>query len=259
MTGEHRKGVTGLPNPRGEVSGMAKFGVLVFPGTNCEIDVLRVLRDLLHQDAELVWYEERDLERYDAVILPGGFSYGDYLRAGAMARWTPVIEAVYAAAEKGRLILGICNGFQILTEAGLLPGALQRNRHLRYVCGWTHVRVERTDTPFTSAYRKGQVLRIPISHGEGNFYADPDALAEIEKRGQVLLRYATPDGQLTETANPNGSLHHIAGIMNTAGNVMGLMPHPERACEAVLGSEDGCGIFASMIHYLTKGRVFHVG
>lgn len=238
---------------------MARFGVLVFPGTNCETDMLRVLRDLFNQEADLVWYQDRDLARYDAIILPGGFSYGDYLRAGALARWAPVVDAVAAAAAKGRLILGICNGFQILSEAGLLPGALQRNHHLRYVCDWTHLRVERVDTPFTSAYREGQVLRIPISHGEGNFYADPGTLAAIEERGQVVLRYATPDGQLTEASNPNGSLHHIAGIMNEAGNVMGLMPHPERACEAILGSEDGRGIFASMIRYLTEGRMFHAG
>ena len=238
---------------------MAKFGVLVFPGTNCEMDMLRVLRDLFHQEADLVWYQERDLSVYDVIILPGGFSYGDYLRAGSMARWAPVIDAVSNAAAKGRLILGICNGFQILTEAGLLPGALQRNRHLRYVCDWTHVRVERADTPFTSAYQEGQILRIPISHGEGNYYAAADTLAVLEKRGQVVLRYATPEGQINEGFNPNGSLHNIAGIINEDGNVMGLMPHPERACEAILGSEDGRGIFASMLHYLTEGRVSHAG
>ncbi len=238
---------------------MAKFGVLVFPGTNCEMDMLRVLRDLYHQEADLVWYQERDLSVYDVIILPGGFSYGDYLRAGSMARWAPVIDAVSNAAAKGRLILGICNGFQILTEAGLLPGALQRNHRLRYVCDWTHLRVERIDTPFTSAYREGQVLRIPISHGEGNYYAAADTLAALEKRGQVVLRYATPEGQITEGANPNGSLHNIAGIINEDGNVMGLMPHPERACEAILGSEDGRGIFTSMLYYLTEGRVSHAG
>jgi len=236
---------------------MARFGVLQFPGTNCDMDILRVLRELFHQEAELVWHRERDLSGYDVIILPGGFSYGDYLRAGSLARWSPVIEAVADAAAKGRLILGICNGFQILTESGLLPGALQRNRHLRYVCDWTYLRVERDDTPFTSAYQKGQVLRIPISHGEGNFYADASTLDEIEKNGQVVLRYVTPAGEVREEANPNGSLHHIAGIINKQGNVMGLMPHPERACEKILGSEDGCGMFASMIQLLTEGRVGH--
>jgi len=238
---------------------MAKFGILLFPGTNCEMDMLRVLRDGLEQDAELVWYRERDLSKYDAIILPGGFSYGDYLRAGALARWSPVIEAVAEAADKGRLVLGICNGFQILTEAGLLPGALQRNRQLRYVCDWVHVRVERNDTPFTSAYDKGQVLHIPISHGEGNYYADAATLAELEARGQVVLRYVNAAGETTDDANPNGSLNNIAGIRNAAGNVMGLMPHPERACEAILGSEDGRGMFISMIHALTEGRMGHVG
>lgn len=238
---------------------MAKFGILRFPGTNCEMDMLRVLRDGLGQDAELVWHRERDLSKYDAIILPGGFSYGDYLRAGALARWSPVVEAVAEAAEKGRLILGVCNGFQILTEAGLLPGALQRNKQLRYVCDWVHVRVERNDTPFTSAYGRGQVLRIPISHGEGNYYADAATLAGLEARGQVVLRYVNAAGEATEDANPNGSLNNIAGIRNKAGNVMGLMPHPERACEAILGSEDGRGMFISMICALTEGRMGHVG
>lgn len=237
----------------------ARFGVLVFPGSNCDMDALRALREVMEQEAEFAWHRDRlSLEQYDALIVPGGFSYGDYLRAGALARFSPVMESVANFAEHGKLVLGICNGFQILTEAGLLPGALQRNNTLRFECGWTHLRVENTDTPFTNHCQPGQVLKIPIAHGEGNYFADPETLAELNRNRQVVLRYATPTGEVTPDANPNGSLENIAGIINKAGNVMGLMPHPERATEALLGSEDGRYIFRSMIRFLTEGRLARV-
>lgn len=236
----------------------ARFGIVVFPGTNCEMDTYHVLTRVLGQDAAYVWHQDRDPDPCDCLILPGGFSYGDYLRTGAIARFAPVMERVAEHAARGGLVIGICNGFQILCEAGLLPGAFQRNRSLRFVCGWTHVRVERTDTPFTAACSPHQVLRIPVSHGEGNYYADPETLARLEARGQVLFRYATPDGEITPEANPNGSVANIAGITNEQGNVLGIMPHPERAAEAVLGSEDGRFVFLSVIRYLSEGRAVRV-
>lgn len=234
-----------------------RFGVVVFPGTNCEMDTYHALTHVLGQDAGYVWHQETDLSRYDALVLAGGFSYGDYLRTGAIARFSPVMNAVAAFAEAGRLVMGICNGFQILCEAGLLPGALQRNAHLQFRCDWSHLRVENAATPFTGACRPGQVLKVPVNHGEGNYFADPETLAELNRNGQVLFRYCDPDGSVTPGASPNGSLENIAGIMNKAGNVMGMMPHPERACEAILGSSDGQAIFASVIDYLT-GRAAHV-
>lgn len=236
----------------------ARFGIVVFPGTNCERDTYHVLNRVLGQDAAYVWHRDRAADPYDCLILPGGFAYGDYLRTGAIARFAPVMERVAEHAARGGLVLGICNGFQILCEAGLLPGAFQRNRSLRFVCGWTHVRVERTDTPFTAACSPGQVLRIPVSHGEGNYYADPETLAHLEARGQVLFRYATPEGAVVPEANPNGSVANIAGITNEQGNVLGIMPHPERAAEAVLGSEDGRLVFLSVIRYLSEGRAVRV-
>lgn len=216
-----------------------KFGVLVFPGSNCDRDVLYVTRDLLKQPTRMVWHEETDISDLDVVIVPGGFSYGDYLRCGAIARFSPVMQATIEHANKGKLVLGICNGFQVLTEAGLLPGALVRNRDLHFICDRVPLRVERTDTPWTQFYQKGEVITLPIAHGEGNYYADADTLARLEDNGQVLFRY--------EGENPNGSLNNIAGICNEKGNVLGMMPHPERASDKMLGGTDGFKLFEALL------------
>jgi len=229
-----------------------KFGVVVFPGSNCDEDAFHAAKDVFGQDAEYLWHKDTALKGADVVILPGGFAHGDYLRTGAMARFSPIMGAVRGFAERGGRVLGICNGFQILLEAGLLPGAMLRNRGLKYRCEHVHLRVEQTDTPFTAAAVAGQVLRIPISHGEGNFFADPETLEVIERSGQVVFRYCGADGRVTADANPNGSLHNIAGIANARGNVVGMMPHPERACEPLLGSDDGLAIFRSAIHALAR-------
>lgn len=214
------------------------FGVVAFPGSNCDTDALHVVRDVLGAKAQLLWHKDRDLKGSDVVILPGGFSYGDYLRCGAIARFSPVMEEVAAFAKKGGRVLGICNGFQILTEAGLLPGALLRNASLRFICAEVSVRVENASTPFTAGMKKGDVLRMPIAHAEGNYFLDDDGLKRLEGQGQVVLRYVE---------NPNGALADIAGIVNETGNVMGMMPHPERAAEAVLGSVDGLKLFTSLM------------
>lgn len=224
-----------------------RFGIIVFPGTNCDADTLWVLRDVLQQPAEPVWHEDTDLSRVDAVVLPGGFSYGDYLRAGAIARFSPVMRAVSELAAAGQPVLGICNGFQVLVEAGLLPGAMMRNTGLRFVCKDVHLRVENADTRFTRACRPGQRLRLPIAHNEGAYYADPETLARMKANGQIVLRYCDAEGRVTPVANPNGSVDHIAGICNEAGNVFGLMPHPERASEPLLGSADGLLLFESLL------------
>jgi phosphoribosylformylglycinamidine synthase len=211
---------------------------------------MHALTTVLGQSARYVDHRESDLSEFDAVILPGGFAYGDHLRCGAVARFAPVMEAVTRLADRGGLVLGICNGFQILQEARLLPGALLRNDSCEFRCEWVHLRVERAESPFTRECRPGQVLRIPISHGEGNFYADPETLESLEQGGQILFRYATPDGRLTPGANPNGSLRNIAGIVNARGNVLGMMPHPERACEPLLGGADGLWILRSAMRAL---------
>ena len=226
-----------------------RFGVVVFPGTWSDGDCFHVLQDVFHQPVEYVWHKETDLSSFDCVILPGGFSYGDYLRAGAIARFSPVMEAVSDFAARGKLVLGICNGFQILCEAGLLPGALTRNDDLQFRCQWVHLRLETVSSPFTAAGAVGKTLRIPISHGEGNYFAEPDVLDELEANDQVVFRYATPEGEVTREANPNGSLKGVAGISNRAGNVLGMMPHPERCCEELLGGTDGQVVFRSMIEY----------
>ena len=231
-----------------------KFGVVVFPGSNCDHDAFCAVENALGEEAAFLWHESRDLEGSDVVILPGGFSYGDYLRTGAIARFAPILDAVKEFAAQGGLVLGICNGFQILLEAGLLPGAMLRNRGLKFICRPVHLRVENTETPFTNACRPGQVLEVPIAHMEGNYYADAATLEELERNRQVVFRYATPEGELTDAANPNGSLHNIAGITNRAGNVLGLMPHPERASDALLGSRDGLFIFQSLVHAVAAGR-----
>ena len=224
-----------------------RFGIVVFPGTWSDADCYYVVKDVLGQDASYVWHQETDLAAYDCVVLPGGFSYGDYLRAGAIARFSPVMASLHDFAAAGGKVIGICNGFQILCEAGLLPGVLRRNQHLEYRCQWTNLRTERTDTPFTSRCHTGQVLRVPVSHGEGNYYADDKVLAQLEEEGRVLFRYCEATGEATDDANPNGSAHNIAGIVNSQGNVLGMMPHPERSCEDLLGSTDGNFIFQSIV------------
>ncbi|MEK7806643.1 MAG: phosphoribosylformylglycinamidine synthase subunit PurQ [Chloroflexota bacterium] len=224
-----------------------RFGIVVFPGTWSDTDCYHAVRGVLQQEAQYVWHKADELSGYDCVILPGGFSYGDYLRPGAIARYSPVMDAVGRFAASGGLVIGICNGFQILCEAGLLPGALLRNQHLLYRCQWTQLRVERANTPFSRRCRPGQVLQVPVSHGEGNYHADAATLTRLEEEGRVLFRYCEPSGAVTESANPNGSAHNIAGIVNEGGNVLGMMPHPERSCEPILGSTDGNLIFQSII------------
>jgi phosphoribosylformylglycinamidine synthase len=224
-----------------------RFGVVVFPGTWSDTDCYHVLKDAFRQPVEYVWHKDTDLSGFDCVILPGGFSYGDYLRAGAIARFSPVMRAVEEFARQGKLVLGICNGFQILCEAGLLPGALMRNAHLQFRCQWVHLRVESTLSPFASTAVQGEILRIPISHGDGNYYADRDTIDELESEGRVVFRYCSAAGETSEEANPNGSLGNIAGIVNREGNVLGMMPHPERCCEQVVGGTDGSVIFESLI------------
>jgi phosphoribosylformylglycinamidine synthase len=224
-----------------------RFAVVVFPGTWSDGDCYYVLNTILGQQADCVWHRQQDLSGYDCVVLPGGFSYGDYLRAGAIARFSPVMEAVSRHAEKGGLVFGICNGFQILCEAGLLPGVLMRNDSLQFRCQPVYLRVENVHTPFSSGCEPGQVLKIPISHGEGSFYADPQTLAWLEDKDRVVFRYTTADGSVTPQANPNGSLNNIAGIVNERGNVLGMMPHPERASERLMGSEDGLFIWRSIL------------
>ena len=228
-----------------------RFAVVVFPGTWSDRDFVHVIRNVLGEEAEYVWHKETDLSRFDCVILPGGFSYGDYLRVGAIARFSPVMAAVERFAAEGKPVMGSCNGFQILCEAGLLPGVLLRSVHLQYRCQWVHLRVESTRSPFLAGCREGQVLRVPISHYEGRYYADEETLAQLEAAGQVALRYCTPEGEVTEEANPNGSLHNIAGITNREGNVLGLMPHPERCCEEILGGTDGLVFFRSLLQSLS--------
>ncbi len=229
-----------------------RFAVAVFPGSNCDVDAYRALHDVLGRDVAYIWHREMDLSGFDGVILPGGFSYGDYLRPGAIARFAPLMESVVRFAGRGGMVLGICNGFQLLTEAGLLPGALLRNRDLTFICDTVSVLVENTDTAFTRRCRVGQVLRLPIAHGDGNYAVDAATLAGMEQRGQVILRYCAPDGTVDEQHNRNGSVANIAGIINEQGNVAGMMPHPERAAEELLGGTDGLFILQSMIQELER-------
>ncbi len=227
-----------------------KFAIVVFPGSNCDQDCYYVAKDLLGCEADYVWHHDTDLKGADVVILPGGFAYGDYLRAGALARFSPVMESVAAFAKQGGPVLGICNGFQVLLEAGLLPGAVRVNRGLRYVCRDVHLRVENTDTPFTLLYAKGSVVTMPIGHMEGNYTAPPSELEALERDGRVVFRYCDAQGKLTDASNPNGAEHGIAGIVNTQGNVVGLMPHPDRCAEALLGNDQGRKMFASAVQAL---------
>ncbi|MBA4364616.1 MAG: phosphoribosylformylglycinamidine synthase I [Coprothermobacter sp.] len=229
-----------------------RFAVAVFPGSNCDVDAYRALHDVLGRTVAYLWHRETDLSGFDGVILPGGFSYGDYLRPGAIARFAPLMEEVVRFAGQGGMVLGICNGFQLLTEAGLLPGALLCNRDLTFICDTVPVRVENADTVFTRRCQAGQVLRLPIAHGDGNYAVDAATLAVMERRGQVILRYCAPDGTADEQHNPNGSVANIAGVINEQGNVAGMMPHPERAAAELLGGTDGLYILQSMVQELER-------
>ena len=224
-----------------------KFGVLVFPGSNCDHDTHHVVEAIAHQPATYLWHASEDLQGCDAILVPGGFAYGDYLRTGAIAHFAPVMQSVKKFAASGGLVLGICNGFQILCESGMRPGALMRNAGLKYICKQVHMRVETADSRFTSQLREGQVLQMPIGHMEGNYYCDPETLRELQAEDRIVFRYVTSQGEATAEANPNGSLENIAGILNKGRNVLGLMPHPDRSSEKLLGSADGLKIFESMI------------
>ena len=234
------------------------FAIVVFPGSNCDHDAYHAVKHVLGADAEFVWHKETSLKGADCVVLPGGFAHGDYLRTGALARFSPVMAEVTKFAEAGGPVIGICNGFQVLLESGLLPGAMLRNRSLKFQCEHVFVKVERTDTPFTRNCRPGQILRIPIAHGEGNFYAEPETIAELERNHQVVFRYVTEAGDAVAAGNPNGSVANIAGICSAKRNVVGLMPHPERACETALGSADGLVLFESVLGAVKEGSLHAV-
>jgi phosphoribosylformylglycinamidine synthase len=227
-----------------------KFGVVIFPGSNCDYDTYSVLKDVFDKKTTFLWHKEHSLNGVDCVVLPGGFSYGDYLRSGAIAKFSPLMQEVKEFADKGGLVLGICNGFQVLLELELLPGAMLRNKNLKFLCQHVHLRTENIHTPFTNRAKKGDVLKIPIAHFDGNYFVEPETLNMINKNDQIIFRYCEPDGQLTERANVNGSMDNIAGLLNTGRNVLGMMPHPDRASEAILGSEEGRSIFDSIIHSL---------
>lgn len=227
-----------------------KFGVVVFPGSNCDQDCFYVVKDVLKQPVKYIWHKDTELDNFDCIILPGGFSYGDYLRTGAVARFSPVMDSVIDFAKRGGIAIGICNGFQILLESGLLPGAMLRNTNLHFICKYVYVKTENIKTPFTNLCKKNQILKIPIAHNEGNYYIDDDGLKSLEKNGQIVFRYCSPDGDFNKESNPNGALANIAGIINREGNVLGMMPHPERSSEAELGSEDGFLILRSILKWL---------
>lgn len=231
-----------------------KFGVVIFPGSNCDHDCYYVIESVMGKPVEFIWHQDTSVNGFDAIILPGGFAYGDYLRTGALAKFSPVMRAIGDFAKKGGLVCGICNGFQVLAEAGLLPGALMRNVSMKYICKFLYLRTETTNTPYTNLLRNGQLLRIPIGHGDGNFFADADTLKRIEDNDQVVFRYSDAEGRITKEANPNGSLNNIAGIVNEQRNVLGMMPHPDRSSEAILGSADGKLIFESMVNALVSSR-----
>lgn len=231
-----------------------RVGVVVFPGSNCDRDSLWAIQDVLGEEAVYLWHKDTDLRDIDMVFLPGGFSYGDYLRTGAFARFSPIMSSIIDFANSGGLVLGVCNGFQVLLESGLLPGAMIANEHLRFICRKVRIRVERDDTPFSNRLEIGDVLRIPVAHFEGNYFADSETIQRIEANNQVLFRYCDVNGEVTSEANPNGSINNIAGLLNEKGNVLGMMPHPERACERVLGSVDGLAVFHSALEQL-EGKV----
>jgi phosphoribosylformylglycinamidine synthase len=230
------------------------IGVVVFPGSNCDHDCIHVFSEVLGQKVKTIWHKDTSMDEFDAIVLPGGFSYGDYLRTGAIARFSPVMGLVKQFADRGGMVIGICNGFQILLEAGLLPGAMLRNQSLSFICKDVYVRVENAATAFTGRCEPGQVLKIPIAHADGNYYTDDVTLSQLKANAQVVFRYCTADGQVTPEVNPNGSLDHIAGIVNARGNVLGMMPHPERSAEQVLGNEDGRLIFLSMLDAMKKEK-----
>lgn len=225
-----------------------KFGIVVFPGSNCDHDCYHVVKNVLGQEAEYIWHKDKEIKGFDCLILPGGFSYGDYLRTGAIAKFSPVMNSVREFADKGGLVIGICNGFQILVEAGLLPGALMRNRDLKFICESRYLKVESSDTPFTRLYKEGDVVKFPIAHADGNYFADNETLKKLQGNDQIVFRYCNADGEVAEEANPNGSLLNIAGICNEKRNVLGLMPHPERCAEAIMGNMDGKRVFESIIN-----------
>ena len=231
-----------------------KFGVVVFPGSNCDHDTYHVLNNVMGVPTEFIWHKDTLLSKYDLIVLPGGFSYGDYLRSGAIARFSPVMSAVKEYAEKGGLVLGICNGFQVLLESGLLKGAMLRNKNLHFICKHIYIKVKNNKTPFTNALREGDVLRIPIAHADGNYFASEEDLNSVKENDQIIFQYSDKNGNVNEGVNPNGSLLNIAGITNERGNVLGMMPHPERASEKALGSEDGKLIFKSILNYLKSRR-----
>jgi len=229
---------------------MPKFGVIVFPGSNCDYDCYNALKNILSYDCEYVWHEEQDLTDFDCVVIPGGFSYGDYLRTGSIARFSPVMESVRSFAEKGKPVIGICNGFQILVESGILPGAFLKNNSLKFVCKWTHLTIENTSTPFTCSIKPGEVLKIPVAHGEGNFFIEDHSLESLISGSQIVFRYCDENGESAPSSNPNGSVYNIAGICNPSGNVIGMMPHPERSCEDIIGGTDGRLIFESVFSWI---------
>lgn len=224
-----------------------KFGIIVFPGSNCDHDCYHMVKHVLGQEAEYIWHKDKEIRGFDCLILPGGFSYGDYLRTGAIAKFSPIMNSIKDFADKGGLVIGICNGFQILVETGLLPGALMRNKDLKFICENRYIRVESNDAPFTRLYKKGEVVRIPIAHADGNYFADDETLKRIQDNGQIIFRYCDSNGNITENANPNGSLLNIAGICNEKRNVLGMMPHPERCAEEILGNTDGKRFFESIL------------
>ncbi|MCM8786547.1 MAG: phosphoribosylformylglycinamidine synthase subunit PurQ [Candidatus Omnitrophica bacterium] len=227
-----------------------KFGVVVFPGSNCDQDCFYVIKNILNKPVEYLWHQSTEINNFDCIILPGGFSYGDYLRAGAIARFSPIMRSIYDFVEKGKLVIGICNGFQILLEAGLLSGAMIRNENCRFICKYVYIRVENTNTPFTNLCKTNQVLKIPIAHNEGNYYIDTEGLEELKKNNQIVFRYCDKSGEVSKIHNPNGAIDNISGIINKKGNVLGLMPHPERSSEKLLSSTDGLLIFKSIINWI---------
>ncbi len=227
------------------------FGIPVYPGSNCDKDIGWIIEEVIHEKAKYLWHEDSNLNDIDCIIIPGGFSYGDYLRTGAMAKLSPISEAIYDFAEKGGLVMGICNGFQILLEMGLLPGAMLPNKNLSFICKFVHLKIENNSTPFSNLYEKEEVIYIPIAHAEGNYTCDRETLKEIEENNQVIVRYCSPEGIIDEKFNPNGSVNNIAGICNKKGNVFGLMPHPERASENILGSTNGLTMFKSILEIAT--------
>ncbi len=231
-----------------------KFGVIVFPGSNCDQDCFYVIKDILNQPVEYIWHKDTRLNDFDCIILPGGFSYGDYLRTGAIARFSPIMKQVSCFAQRGGLVIGICNGFQILLEAGLLPGAMLRNKNLHFICKYVYVKTENNKTPFTNLCSRNQILKIPIAHNEGNYYIDKSGLKKLEKNRQIIFRYCSQNGNVNKESNPNGALANIAGIINKEGNVLGMMPHPERSSEEILGSEKGFLIFKSIAKWLKNKR-----